>query len=597
MLHRPDIILILTDEERATPPYETDELRQWRNTTLTGRRWFDDHGVSFSRHYTGAVACVPSRPTLFTGQYPDVHGVTQTDGLGKLAGDTRMRWLPAGEVPTAGHWLRAAGYDTHYDGKWHLSHADLTDPATGGPLATNTATGEVLDNAVSTYLAVDPLDLWGFSGWVGPEPHGPDGANAGVVRDQLIAARVSAWLADRYERRRNGDPDALQPFFCVASFVNPHDIVLFPAWVTTNPIGDDPWGTPEVPEAPTARDDLSDRPGVQAAYRDAYYSAYGPRELIADRYRELAGWYRQLYYRLHAEVDGPIDTVRATACSFAGDDTTPAGTVLIRTADHGDLLGSHGGLHQKWFTMYDEAVRVPMTVVALNPDGSPATTAGCVETSPTSHVDILPTLIDVAGADSQTLRGDLTAQFSEAHQLPGASLWPTVVDPTAPQLQRTVYLQTSDNILEGDTGESVGARVFGIADPPPELCIASVGANPSNVEAVVGRVSEDEVPGGGNNLWKLVRTFDDPQRWSEPGVRNLASSGPDGEGWRTTVLADQWELYNLDDDPAEAHNRSSDSATAAVLDYLRDQLEAERNRCVTPRNNPWPYQVAAFATP
>src|SRR5690606_15575898 len=89
---RPDIVILMTDEERAAPPYESAELAEWRREALPGRRWFDEHGVSFQRHYTGSLACVPSRPTLFTGQYPDLHGVTQTDGLGKTADDSRMRW-------------------------------------------------------------------------------------------------------------------------------------------------------------------------------------------------------------------------------------------------------------------------------------------------------------------------------------------------------------------------------------------------------------------------------------------------------------------------------------------------------------------------
>ncbi|MFZ1438904.1 MAG: sulfatase-like hydrolase/transferase, partial [Candidatus Microthrix subdominans] len=93
---RPDVIVIMTDEERAIPPYESDELLTWRRDTLSGRRWFDDNAVTFARHYTGSLACVPSRPTLFTGQYPDVHGVTQTDGLGKSADDSRLRWLREG---------------------------------------------------------------------------------------------------------------------------------------------------------------------------------------------------------------------------------------------------------------------------------------------------------------------------------------------------------------------------------------------------------------------------------------------------------------------------------------------------------------------
>ena len=126
--HRPDIVIVMTDEERATPPYETAPVSSWRNEILTGRKWFDEHGVSFVRHYTGSLACVPSRPTIFTGQYPDLHGVTQTDGIGKAHDDSRLRWLRRGEVPTLGNWFRAAGYDTHYDGKWHITHADLDRP-------------------------------------------------------------------------------------------------------------------------------------------------------------------------------------------------------------------------------------------------------------------------------------------------------------------------------------------------------------------------------------------------------------------------------------------------------------------------------------
>ncbi len=203
--NRPDVVVIMTDQERAAPPYESDELREWRRRTLAGARWFEDHGVSFMRHYTGSLACVPSRPTLFTGQYPDVHGVTQTDGLGKMWDDSRMRWLRPGEVPTLGHWFRAAGYDTCYQGKWHMSHADLVDSATGGALATNDNDGFVDEAAERAYRDADPLGVFGFSGWIGPEPHGPSPANAGLVRDPLIADRVVAWLQDRY----GGHPSAV----------------------------------------------------------------------------------------------------------------------------------------------------------------------------------------------------------------------------------------------------------------------------------------------------------------------------------------------------------------------------------------------------
>lgn len=50
---RPDVIVIMTDQERAAPPYESTDLKAWRRSTLTGRAWFDDHATNFGRHYTG----------------------------------------------------------------------------------------------------------------------------------------------------------------------------------------------------------------------------------------------------------------------------------------------------------------------------------------------------------------------------------------------------------------------------------------------------------------------------------------------------------------------------------------------------------------
>ena len=75
-------------------------------------------------------ACAPSRTSIFTGQYPSLHGVSQTDGIGKTAWDPGMSWLDPNTVPTMGDWFRAAGYRTYYKGKWHISHADIEIPGT-----------------------------------------------------------------------------------------------------------------------------------------------------------------------------------------------------------------------------------------------------------------------------------------------------------------------------------------------------------------------------------------------------------------------------------------------------------------------------------
>ena len=55
-----DIVIVLTDEERAAPAYETAEIRAWREQHLVGRRWFSENGVDFRRHYVASTACVPA---------------------------------------------------------------------------------------------------------------------------------------------------------------------------------------------------------------------------------------------------------------------------------------------------------------------------------------------------------------------------------------------------------------------------------------------------------------------------------------------------------------------------------------------------------
>ena len=476
MSERPDIIIVMTDEERATVPYESGDVLAWRRRALPGRRWFDEHGVSFGHHYTGSLACVPSRPTIFTGQYPDLHGVTQTDGIGKVFDDSRMRWLRRGEVPTLGNWFRAAGYDTHYDGKWHISHADLTDPGTGGPLATNDDEGVVDPVAVQRYLDADPLAPFGFSGWVGPEPHGAGLANSGFRRDPLIADRVVTWLQDRYTRRRAGDAAALRPFLLVASFVNPHDIVLFPTWAVRSPLAASPLDPPPVPAPPTATEDLRTKPAAQIAFREAYYSGYGPAPAIQRVYERGAQRYRDLYYRLHAEVDGPIDRVRRAVTEGGSADA-----VLVRTADHGDLLGAHGGLHQKWFNLYDEATRVPFVIARVGAHASEPR----VVSAPTSHVDLVPTLLSAAGVDVTAVAATLSGSFSEVHPLPGRDLMPIVHGAPADD-DRAVYIMTRDNMLEGDTGASgLGRRLKRTVNPPAPLRIRIPAHTAANFEGLV----------------------------------------------------------------------------------------------------------------
>ena len=78
---RPNVLFIMTDEERYPPPYEMDALAEFRRTQLPARERLRAQSRELHRHYAGATACTPSRTTLFTGQYSSLHGVNNTDGL------------------------------------------------------------------------------------------------------------------------------------------------------------------------------------------------------------------------------------------------------------------------------------------------------------------------------------------------------------------------------------------------------------------------------------------------------------------------------------------------------------------------------------
>ncbi|CNC66473.1 putative hydrolase [Mycobacterium tuberculosis] len=183
----------------------------------------------------------------------------------------------------------------------------------------------------------------------------------------------------------------------------------------------------------------------------------------------------------------------------------------------------------------------------------------------------------------------LAESFSEVHPLPGRDLMP-VVDGASADEGRAIYLMTRDNVLEGDTGASLLSRQLGrIVNPPAPLRIKVPAHVAANFEGLVVRVDDTDAAGGAGHLWKLVRTFDDPATWTEPGVRHLATNGMGGDAYRTDPLDDQWELYDLTADPIEAYNRWTDPQLHELRQHLRMLLKQQRAVSVPERNQPWPY--------
>ena len=510
----PNILLILTDEERYPPPYESDAVKSFRRTQLTARESIRGSGVEFHRHYAGSTACTPSRATLFTGQYPSLHGVSSTAGTAKQSTDPAMHWLDPNSVPTLGDWFRAGGYQTHYRGKWHVSHADLEIPGTHEGLMASDDNGKLLFEAIDAYKRADRLDPFGFSGWIGREPHGAAKSDCGIVRDGVFAEQVVELFDDLVRARREG------PWLAVASFVNPHDIAFSGfGWAQLLGFGPPDDSVPEIAEAPSQGDSFAGRPPCQEAFK-----ALWPK-MIFESAADLA--YRRLYYYLQKVVDESIGRIlEALQASGMFDDT-----IVAFTSDHGDLIGAHGGLMQKWFNCFDEATRVPLFV--SGPGVSQIEGGVAV---PTSHVDLIPTLLGLAGIDPGQATAGVSAHHEEVHALPGRDLSGVLTGKvSAASVATPVYFMTEDNPSRGSSQVNI------LSGTPFE----AIGG-PSNIESVLAPLPTGS--GGTEELWKLNYYYERLDEWYEDkGIATNPFLGPPAEP--------MYELHNLTTDPEERLNR------------------------------------------
>jgi len=276
---------------------------------------------------------------------------------------------------------------------------------------------------------------------------------------------------------------------------------------------------------PTIAESLREKPAVHALMKLGQISYIGE---LGSRSQQLD--YVNFYAHLHALVDEKVGRLLA-ALGDAGDPRSlRSRTVIARISDHGEMGLSHGGLRQKMFNAYEETIRVPLVI--SNPLLFPAAVSTA---APASLVDLVPTLLDLAGAPA-------------AGRLDGVSQCGVLARHAARDPERAL---------------AAGVDLRGVLDAPArERAREHVLFTYDDHQAAT---AQQEAPGQPNRV-RCVRE----RRWKY--AVYLDPAGRAGQ---------EYELYDLDADPNEASNllerrsgRPRSGAAARAHAELEDALIA-----------------------
>lgn len=406
-----NILFIFTDQERY--------FSKWPSgLVLPAHERLQRKGTTFHNHYCPAVMCSSSRAVMLTGlQTPDT-GIFE---------NVSSRWVKnlSTDIPTIGHMLRRAGYYTAYKGKWHL-HEDF-------------------DTHKADHFFTREMEAYGFSDFVSPGDiiaH----TRGGYEFDHLIAGSAISWL------RRKGKPlaQANKPWCLFVSLVNPHDVMYFNTDARGQRVQDNGQLLMRAARAPdhdlykavwdvelprTLREpvDAPGRPHAHGEYLKIWRYLLGEIPLEEERWRR----FNDYYINCIRAVDGEVANILNELDALGLDERT----IVVFTSDHGEQAGAHG-LHGKGPFAYRESIHLPFHVV--HPDVRPGENCAAL----TSHIDIVPTLLAMAGVKPERA-GELAGR-----ELPGKNLMPLLSNPGAARLHavRDTVLFTYSGLTTNDSG-------------------------------------------------------------------------------------------------------------------------------------------------
>ncbi len=311
--------------------------------------------VTFANAHTPCAICAPGRASLFTGLYPNTHGVTQ------------LRHKLRGKIPDVLTWpqyLRQQGWFSMRSGK--VYHKGVPDCLVG------LSDGD--DDPHSWDVKINPpgYELHSNGAYTNATPWETHTAGTGGAIAWLKAekgdTRQHDWhvASDVCEAIRSHD--RRRPALWAAGFIRPHVPLVAPK-EDFEALADLEF---DVPEAPANATGLP--PQVRAQW-------CGHWELPDEDRREAIRAYLACVRFADRQVGRLLDALEESGLR---DDT-----LILLTADHGFQLGEHG----LWFKnfLYRESTHIPLIIA----DPRKPESHGHVAKALVDQTDVFPTLLDL----------------------------------------------------------------------------------------------------------------------------------------------------------------------------------------------------------
>jgi arylsulfatase len=329
-------------------------------------------GINFTNSFTPDPICVPARASLTTGCYP--HKCT---GHKSNSGE-----IQAG-FPMLGEEFGNRGYDTYAMGKLHYlpykgpgeartTHGfETTELTESGRLLSNYDPGNQLTGLEDYY---DYLHTVGWGGYT--RGHGLGNNDVCPAPSPIPQPHyVDTWIADQgiHHMQAHLQHKKHKPFFMWVSFPKPHS-----AFDPPRPY-DQMYDPREMP-APIENVETMQARGLDHEVETHYTHMW---DLLSPQAKKVIKAY---YYGLISHQDNQIGRL----LDFLDQHGIRDNTIVVYTADHGEMLGDFGLYFKKNF--YNGSVRIPLMI------SYPGTIKpGSVSDQLVGLQDLLPTLLSLSG--------------------------------------------------------------------------------------------------------------------------------------------------------------------------------------------------------